>query len=72
MSLISELKVLVFGGTRQLWILLLFFHILALQGSEMILNFQTLISYGENEGKIHPLRLLWENLITCVDYRVRI
>lgn len=39
MSLILELKALVFGGTRQLWILLLFFpHVLALQGSEMILN----------------------------------
>ena len=42
----------------------------SLTGSEMILNLLTLISYGENESKIHPLRLLWENLITCVDYRV--
>lgn len=58
MSLILELKALVFGGTRQLWILLLFFHVLALQGSEMILNLQALISYGENEDKIHPIQLL--------------
>lgn len=55
MSLILELKALVFGGARQLWILFLFFHVLALQGSEMILNLQALISYGENEDKIHPI-----------------